>query len=1830
MGKTGSFAFGYAVDMSWWFKRRVRLCRIRADILVRTHTLPQSPELAGGAGFTFEGAVAALYLASLLEEAHAPGVEDRTVVRVAVQQRDFGEPLDDIIVDFRGADGEEARLSLQAKRALTISSAVSNTDFRDIIRDAWATRSKTNFRSGVDRYGAAVGEVAMAKARALTTLCELARESPTAAQFDDRFAPGGNVSVAVRTVREDIARLLGEAGSSCTPEEVHGFLAHFVLIEFDFLHAGAGDPPRVISSLADCLDSSEVSKAPLLWSRLVVMARQAAGRSGVFDRPRLVRDLAQLVRLRAVRSLRGDIEILTALSRSYLESIQDDVGGTRLDRPGLTDKLVAKLKTARLVQIRGLPGSGKSVLLRQNVARALDAGPVLFLKADQLEGRSWISFAAAHSLSAGNLEALLVEVGATGHPVLYLDAIDRIEKAHQPVVLDVLRTIVASPLLEDWRVVVTLRDTGIEPLRNWMGDVVEALQVDTVAVDALDDDDCRTLAAAKPHLEDLLFGAARVRDIVRRPFFAKVLDQSFVAAVSDPPFSPQSEVDLVGNWWLRGGYNATGQNALERQRALVELAARRARHLSVPIGLRHLSAPTVGLIDQLVADGILQHVRPGLTVRFSHDIFFEWGFFHVLADVADDWLAEIRACGEPPAAARVVELFSQWEYAQGDAWAQMLDAVASSGMRSQWTRAWLLGPIAASTFEGTEDRFAAAVLGGDKGLLKKALVWFQAEKTTPNPGILSGDLPQDQRLRVADLLGWPADFMAWRRLITFVLIRLPEIPLNQYPDVLSVFEVWQNALSDLRNPLSHSVLAKCAEWLEELDASAEAKTPDARTSHWDQVPDLGDFHKSLARVILKAARSEPGLAEDYLKRVIASERLRSDKFEDIVAFAPLLATTHAGLLVELTLKHLMEELPDDKAAREREEAGRAAERRRKALAKPEAERTREDNFAIQGLFSVLGVNRFSYHDFETLSIDRDTRNFYPPSPLREPFRSLFASAPDEALHLLREACHHAMTAWRQLHHHLREERGTPLPLELDFPWGRQTFWGGDREYLWYRTIWAPKPLACGFMALEEWGFGELERGRPVDDLIRQIVEGNDCIAVLGIAVLFALQTDRVSETVFPLVTSQWLLSADHNRMVQDYSAKLGNLMGFTGSDDRAHADAVRASGERAVRKKRLQELIPRYVFSGDDFSARTRSAIAAFVQNLPYQLDEHRGNPAARDDLTAKAIRFAELADPANYTAYKTEEPDQIALVHESPSASSPEVRASALKAETHLRETSLWMWASKAFETGVAGQEWTVPKAVTAAQSFDSKDLFDRSKEPEDLGTRPGAVAATAAVALRFREDCGPETLKWARQVLDRAARTPETRDAMWTSSAIIPWHQAIFAARGLAADLKAGTADRNAVPVLLSLVGHPLEAVSLAAVEEACGLWEHDARLGWAALHVAFSLCHIPPRPRGRGRDAYEPVHTPGEVRAAVGAAEIFCRKGTGWPDLPGPPTAWVKLTGVAARRGGHRADAYDDGDVRDPADVWGDPPGFWNSHFAARILPILPIESMLATSARSAVLDFAGKLLSWTNEKNAPPWVKPGRRNRDSSRLFEWTHALGEALGRLSGFLAIEDARPLILEPIFALEGDNCWALLSPFTSTYVCRYVYDAASVPDNAVDILGLCLDRFLKAPPFQRGGYRRGDFSGFDQPKLLRTLMFVSVERADLAARYVNGDWSEISRILPLVDRLVRAGGWAASVIGPFLTLCDRARTSYPAEAFADQVLAVVGPEGAELKGWHGTIIPARIAGLVQHFVDRDTPMPPGLAQKFLRILDLLVDMGDRRSAALQLSEIFREVRVHT
>jgi hypothetical protein len=173
-----------------------------------------SLELTGGAGFTYEDAAAAHYLAAMLGGTTATGLDSRVVQRVAQQQANFGEPLDDVIVDAASVvDQTVMRLSLQVKRSLTISAAATNTDFREVIQRSWQTLQKPDFRESVDRVGAITGSVAEDTSRVFMELCEWARASDTTTTFMQRFAADGNASATHRAVAEAVRAIAGGAGA---------------------------------------------------------------------------------------------------------------------------------------------------------------------------------------------------------------------------------------------------------------------------------------------------------------------------------------------------------------------------------------------------------------------------------------------------------------------------------------------------------------------------------------------------------------------------------------------------------------------------------------------------------------------------------------------------------------------------------------------------------------------------------------------------------------------------------------------------------------------------------------------------------------------------------------------------------------------------------------------------------------------------------------------------------------------------------------------------------------------------------------------------------------------------------------------------------------------------------------------------------------------------------------------------------------------------------------------------------------------------------------------------------------------------------------------------------------------------------------------------------------------------------------------------------------------------------------------------------------------------------------------------------------------------------
>lgn len=1805
------------------FVRKSCMPSDRDHCLFRCDFLTQSPELAGGAGFTFGDQVAARYLACLLAEAEGIGLPERIVCRVALEQRNSGEPLDDIIVDSQARDGSLARLSLQVKRELTISAANSNSDFRDIIRDAWLTLDKHDFRIGVDRVGAVTGaSVAAAKARTLQTLAELARASATADDFAARFAAGEvdeaealdeSASVAQIAMLRDLQSVTRDLGRADREADLHRLLSHFVLIKLDSLHEGAEGDPRTIDLLRQTLRPEERGRANDLHQRIQTLARQGAGRARTWDAAALRRDLSRSFALAAMPSLAPDIDRITAVVRAAAASISDHIGPATIGRPALHTRIASALERHRFVALCGLPGTGKSALLRRHVDDALAEGPTLLLKADRLIGGGWAAFAAQLGLQTLDPRPVLAEIAVVGTPILFIDGLDRIDKSQREIVLDLIRAIKDVPELCSWRVLATLRDAGLEPVRTWLPHFFEHGRFAPIEVGSFGDAEARELGHARPELQSLLFGPSPVRDLVRRPFFARVLDEIGRGGADEP----RSETELLAGWWRRGGYDAEGTDARLRQRTLLQAARQRSQGADAPIPIDDFDAQLLVAVEQLVADGVLEETIDQQFVRFRHDIFFEWSFAQVLGSAGTDWPSLLYEAGEPPIAGRAVELHGQRGFvAEEDAWSGSLPALSDPRLRSQWRRVWLLAPLGHPEFSRRISRLDEVLFADNQRVLRQALVWFQAQHTVPNPNLLNGtmgeDLDRDSRLRVADHLGWPDDFPTWVRFLSYLDARIDQVHHSLLPEVLTLYEVWQNAMADVPNDVSARIIAHASRWLEELEDRSEFNRSPAADDIWKGVEEIGEFTRSLRKLVLRSARVEGGKVAAYLGGLNEKRQPGRRVFEDVVDFSILLSETHPRELVEFTLRHLLGELPEDHRKRRLEEERQAASYRKELLRKPAAERDRLEELALTS--PMLGYSGSNRWDWDRLAMERNDSRYFPASPSSEPFCSLFRKEPGEALRLINGLANHAVEAWRQLHS-MQPKHGIPIPTVIDFPWGTRVFWGGRREYLWCRGLWAPKALACAFLALDFWALDQVEAGADPDDLIKRVVDGNTSFAVLGIALNVALAAQRVSPVTEALVRAQRLWRADIQRFAQEASIRSSSQIGFTRPSQRADAQVVEALNTHSVRAYEIRTLATLHVLNSDEIAAeRVRAAIRAFVEELPFEYEEERRDEGCLAQYEEEARTDAAWGHLEHYRLLEVpDHPDQRAIALVNPIAEEPQVKKRLQEGAEHLAAFRLFHWAERSFNRGGFDPDLRVEDAMEAARNLDQVELFAAEDGEAHRSMQRGAVAGVAAALVAFAPDLEPN---WSWSVVERAAAMPEVGSPLWSSKAQIGWHPCLFAARGFAATARRVPQEHRNFQSLMKLATHPLETVALEAAKLLIGLWDVAPRVAWEGLRLSLELCIVAPDETSvRSFDGPElaAVSRGAKLKGALGALQFAPKP------LPVPPPPWERIdNGERRPRAARRGDSD-----------WRLADGWWHSDVAGNLLSFVPIEVALADQVLGPMLvEHCEAMLRWTIERIEPSWSKGGRDVPGGSDCFEWVHSFAAMLGALAGHLDRTEVEDVFLVPICQLEDEQAFALLSPFTTAFLCEHVFDAPAASAHTAPLLERILDRLLAAREFRRGSYRAGELHGMDMPQLARWLMFVGVENARLARRFANGDWTEIHTILPIIDRFVRSSGWAPSVMNDYLTLLERARDHYPAEAFADAVLSILTSKPDPAPTWRGTLIAARLAARVQDFADRDAPLALALGQKLLRILDVLVDQGDRRSAALQISPAFRDLRL--
>lgn len=1339
--------------------------------------------VTGGGGTHLEPRVTSHYLAAMIAEAGARGVLG-TVTALKTQQSEIDAPLDDLVVEGRLPDGTATRLDLQI--TTTLSFTESDEKWQDVVPRAWDTFRRTGFDAATDRIGIAVSQTTTKLERSIQPLLARARHAPDAGQYRKRLAAPKGSSKEQREFQRILDALVKDKDAAATDDEIVAFLRCLTIIAFDLDQEDASrDRLASIDQLAPVVGGA--AEARQVWSSLTAMASRIIPSGGGVDRAAVARELQ--ADGHAVGSDRAHAELVAALdteSRLAAASIRDTIGGRRINRDALHGEVLDALTEARLVRIVGQHGTGKSAILKRVALDEPAGAPILVLRDLRVAGGGW----PAHVAKFGRITPLatvLREFGLCGSRTLFIDGADKMDAAVQITVNDLLKTIAETPDLDDWRVVMTMREENTQRVDGWLDpDANAKLSSRTIRVEGFDDDEAIEAAEALPLLRALLADPRNYDTVLRRPFFLDALTRLPVAAGAEV----RSEVDLVELWWEHGGADGVDfAPAQGRRNVLLALGERLLANPGAPLAIRDID-PTA--LDELLKAGVLRNVALGTSVAFSHDIYEEWVLERILRQRRTDIAQAIREGGEDLQLARPLQLLAAFlleRSESGDDWANLLAAVGAEDLRATWSRVVLAAPVRSVRSGEMLDRIEPALLRDDGRLLGRLILSVRTTETVRDLRFLDEslfpDLTSDQREQYASEAAGP-EVVSWMRLINWLVPRLGSLPVAIGDDLIPLLDSWVVALP--AQLARHAHVPEIAAWA--LQRLGDTDTSDERgVESWGGPRDDGGRTRAL---LLKCAVGAPVAISGYLA-AISDGAIRRVRKQILEGGGSLAAALPAEIAAFIKRAYLL----DHNRRRDRHHS------------------------TMRERSELLGFD--------------DLHDFYPASPVRPPFLQLLRTDADLGLELIRSLCNHAMEGWRRSWRNAGE---SPIPITIDLGEGAWEFWGDDGTYRWFRGGSQVHILDTALLGLDAWAHERLKAGDPLDDLCRRIARDNGCNAVLGICAglcLADLNAAPTSTVTLAIGTHPALWNWDLGRQVGDIRSPT-NEIGYWGGSTFL-ANALRTHNQLPHRERTVRDLS--VIFAAlvpDEVKAAYAAAIATFLDRVPYGTAEERDDPTRADALRRSFEPLRQQADPANLV--KEEIDGKVYLSIKPPYTESERHKAMLADQAALGRVLRLYLWANKAVEGGSPGDDIGLDEAFDEMLALDADDLFDAAAPISDMTRHnaQSAVSGTAAVLGRHADDA-----LWSRaekkvvHVTRRAATMAEAEDELSYRGAHVTGHPPAMAAHSYAALLRREPSNQEWRAALLQLAVDPIEKVVEAVYDAAPVFAEAAPDMVWRLFCLA-----------------------------------------------------------------------------------------------------------------------------------------------------------------------------------------------------------------------------------------------------------------------------------------------------------------------------------------------------------------------------------------------------------
>lgn len=1632
-----------------------------------------SPYSTGGGGTQFETRVFAYCLAGVLTQSPVRALPGIHATKAVAQRADLGEPLDDVIVSGLDDDGRETKLALQVKNTLRFTD--KDQQWIDVLHQAWASFSADEFDQESHRLGVVIGSYNARADKYFQAVLAWAEHSPSADDFFTRISCTDFAHQDQRQFVEITRNILSQhAGAEISDEQFWCFLRVFRILHFDFQNEEASrDVEHVIDRIRNALPTDARSRADSIWDHLIVRAGQAGPTAGGDTRETLVASLrSKSLPTLYSGSLWQDVQKIDRESRRALTTVKPDIQGLRLRRNKPFDAVVDAMAEGRFIQIDGEPGSGKSALLRQIAEQQHQLGSVFFLKDSRILSGGWAAHAGQMGLS-DNLVELLHEFACIGPAVLFIDGIDKIsEHGVRVTINDIVQVIATEPSLSDWKILVTVREQNLDHVATWLNpEALKQLSIKTVTVPSLDRQDLQIVADAFPRLRPLLMDTEQADIMLRRPFFLDSIIR--LAGQEGKDALPASEAELLQLWWQLGGSDeAATASAQDRRNALIDLSERLLEKPSSPIGIKDISPQA---LETLKSAGVLRDASLGHTVIFAHDIYEEWALCEWLMSRLPDVSKALRSVAEPQELVRPLQLLGSYQLETHNSdkqWRQLYADCEDESLRPIWQRTLLTSCLRSTQSRQILNKLTAFLTADDNAVLKKLLNALQTLEVVPNPIFLDEktlpDLEPDERVKFAQHAALPKVF-TWVRFLDWLFQNEEDPQPELIPNLVPVFKTWQSfgAGQNVRHCKRIGEIA--SRWLAEFEDARhpvrfeDRRNPFGLSVRYEKEKELEDSIRSL---FLSSVGDIPELVGEYLREK-STDRLAHVYREKILPESNGLARHVPTELVDYITETFFEHPKDD-----------------------ESPYGRHDMMERE-----LGIAGF--------------QSFYPASPYQSPFLALLRQNEAQGLRLIRAVCNHSIDVWRW--HRERNDhyqKGvTPLPLELEFSWGKQSFWGDDQVYSWFRGGWGNSASNSALMALEWWAFERLEAGDEFDAVLQKIIEGNDSVAALGMAVSLCISNqEKAMSHLLNFITCPHIWEWDLNRSMADNSGSHSNEIADW-LRNRHLMMPVRTLNQREHRKIYIRDLIPYFVFSGDaELTEKYKDAVRTMPERLPFAYEEEQKDKDRVAAVKKSVDWMVEQADPQYWRTEKMDD-GRIKFWNDPPSADAPErvevIEDLALN-ERYLR---LAFWAQKSLDEGELRDDVGLAEALDEAKELDADDIFEPAGIDYRAWERAAAIAGVAYCLAKFADGelWTDDTERWVVDTIRRASNSVDNDDITYRGTAL-SMHPLIFAVHASAALIVRDVKRSEFQEMMCDFALHPFESVGAAVAESMNGLEQFTPQLPWEIFVLFVRRCIIQenerPNYHSTAKDGDEDARDQKLVNDAVKALEAG--KSSRLPQIPLP---WVSKKDATGSDGDSRDDY-----IRNVL--------LFQDHIARKTVLKSNMDTLMSVpSQRAQILNMLQQLTEMTFQEMLPPFAEK-RRDYEGRVPYEWVYGYFFRLGATCRFLSKQEIEEHILPPLLNAENESALMAMQSFAGAVLAHCILPPAELTDEDFAIWEMISNWIIENPEGQHLRHVDREFASC----VYLTLFCFAPDFQPLVCVVEEG-WMPLDRFAPIISRVVEKFG---------------------------------------------------------------------------------------------------------